>query len=87
MRRLLVLLLVLALVLLPGCGRRVQPTPEYSLNPDGSPDRLRWGMTYTQAARLVKQIAQDHPDARWGWYEPTRTELTVGLQNGHFLGT
>lgn len=87
MRRLLALLLVLALVLLPGCGRRAQPTPEYSLNPDGSPVRLRWGMTYTQAARVVKQIAQDHPDARWGWYEPTGTELTVGFPSGHFLGT
>lgn len=87
MRRLLALLLVFALVLLPGCRHRALPTPEYTLNPDGTVDRLRWGMTYTQAARVVKQIAQDHPDARWGWYEPTGTELTVRLPDGRFLGT
>ena len=63
------------------------PAPEYTLNPDGTVDKLRWGMTYTQAARVLKQIAQDHPDARWGWYEPTGTEVTVHLRNGHFLGS
>lgn len=85
MRRLLALLLVFALLLLPGCGKRADPPRAYTLNPDGTVDNLRWGMTYAQAARRVKQIAQEHPDAWWG-YEPEGTEVTVFMPQGTFLG-
>lgn len=84
MRRLLALLLVFALLLLPGCSK-TEETPQYNLNPDGTVDNLRWGMTYAQAARTVKQIAQEHPDAWWG-YEPEGTEVTVFMPLGAFLG-
>ena len=83
MRRLLALLLVFALLLLPGCGK-TEKTPQYNLNPDGTVDSLRWGMTYAQAARKVKQIAQEHPDVWWG-YEPEGTEVTVFMPQGTFL--
>ena len=86
-KRIIIVGVLLVLVIISGCGRRVVPTPEYTLNPDGTVDKLSWGMTYTQAARVVKQIAQEHPDARWGWFEPSGTELTVRLPDGHFLGT
>ncbi len=85
MRRLLALLLVFALVLLPGCRRRALPKPEYTLNPDGTVDSLRWGMTYAQAARTVKQIAQEHPDA-WLGDEPEGTKATVFMPQGTILG-
>lgn len=85
MRRLLALLLVFALLLLPGCGKRADSPRAYTLNPDGTVDNLRWGMTYAQAARRVKQIAQEHPDAWWG-YEPEGTEVTVFMPLGVFLG-
>ena len=85
MRRLLALLLVFALLLIPGCGKkRADPPRKYTLNPDGTIDSLRWGMTYVQAARTVKQIAQEHPDVWWG-YEPEGTEVTVFMPQGTFL--
>ena len=84
MRRLLAMLLVFALLLLPGCGKTVKP-PQYNLNPDGTVDNLRWGMTYAQAARMVKQIAQEHPDA-WLGDEPEGTEATVFMPQGTILG-
>ena len=83
MRRLLALLLVFALLLLPGCSK-TEETPQYNLNPDGTVDNLPWGMTYVQAARTVKQIAQEHPDVWWG-YEPEGTEVTVFMPQGTFL--
>ena len=85
MRRLLALLLVFALLLLPGCGKKADPPRKYTLNPDGTVDNLRWGMTYAQAARTVKQIAREHPDAWWG-YEPEGPEVTVFMPQGTLLG-
>ena len=85
MRKSVVFLLVLALVLLPGCGRKAPSTPEYTLNPDGTIDRLRWGMTYAQAGRVVKSIREQHPDILWG-DEPAVTELTVLLPVGVVQG-
>ena len=84
-RKLLALLLILALLPLPGCGKREYPPRAYTLNPDGTVDSLRWGMTYAQAARKVRQIAQEHPDAWWG-YEPEGTEVTVFMPQGAILG-
>lgn len=86
MRRLFSVLLMVFLLLLPGCGNRApKDDGPLTLNPDGTVDSLRWGMTYAQAARKVKQIAQEHPDAWWG-YEPEGTEVTVFMPQGAILG-
>ena len=86
MRRLFSVLLMVFLLLLPGCGNRApKDDGPLTLNPDGTVDSLRWGMTYAQAARKVRQIAQEHPDAWWG-YEPEGTEVTVFMPLGVFLG-
>ena len=84
MRKCTSFILVLVLLLLTGCSR-TEKTPQYTLNPDGTVGKLRWGMTYAQAARRVKQIAQEHPDAWWG-YEPEGTEVTVFMPQGALLG-
>lgn len=84
MRKSILFLLLLALILLPGCGGKPK-APEYSLNRDGTLGRLRWGMTYAQAARVVKSIREEHPDILWG-VEPEVSELTVRLPTGCVQG-
>lgn len=51
MRKCIVFLLVLALVLFPGCGKKA-PADQgpLTLNPDGTLGNLRWGMRWAEAA-------------------------------------
>lgn len=85
MRRLLALLLIIALLLLPGCGDRTADYHRYTLNPDGTLDGLRWGMTYARAVRRVKELRRTAPDAWWG-YAPPGSEAEVKLPDGTVLG-
>ncbi len=58
MRRIITLLLVLSLLLLPGCGKPAQPKDEgpLTLNPDGTLGNLRWGMSYGETAYADNRI-------------------------------
>ena len=57
MRRFLALLLLFALLLLPGC-RTKAPSDEgpLTLNPDGTLGNLRWGMRYAEAVNADSRI-------------------------------
>ena len=57
MRRSLAFLLVLALLLLPGCGPKAQKADgPLTLNPDGTLGNLRWGMRYAEAFHADSRI-------------------------------
>ncbi len=59
MRKAIAFLLILALLLLPGCGNR---TPKnFTPNRDGTLGRFRWGMTIAQACRVDERIAAMYP--------------------------
>lgn len=87
MRRLFSVLLMVFLLLLHGCGK-TEETPQYNLNPDGTIGDLRWGMTFTQAARAEKGIAHIYPGAAFLGSQPTdKSTLRIRLPDGEFLGT
>ena len=57
MRKLLALLLILALLLLPGCSPKARKDDSpLTLNPDGTLGNLRWGMRYAEAANADSRI-------------------------------
>ena len=76
MRRCIVLLLVLALLLLPGCGAKA-PADEgpLGINPDGTIGLLRWGMTREEAEKADRRIVFSS--------EPGRSDITCDVV---FLG-
>lgn len=87
MRKAVAFLLILALLLLPGCSK-TEETPRYTLNPDGTIGDLCWGMTFTEAARAEKSIAHIYPGAAFLGSQPTdKSSLRIRLPNGEFLGT
>ena len=86
MRRLFSILLMVFLLLLPGCSK-TEETPHYTLNPDGTIGDLRWGMTFTEAARAEKGIADIYPGAAFLGLQPTdKSILPIHLPKGEFLG-
>ena len=57
MRRLFSVLLMVFLLLLPGCGNRApKDDGPLTLNPDGTLGNLRWGMRYAEAASADSRI-------------------------------
>ncbi|MBR5701275.1 MAG: hypothetical protein IKX47_02315 [Oscillospiraceae bacterium] len=72
----LLLCLVLSFALM-GCGRGEKQTIRYTLNPDGTLNKLQWGMTFAQAAQAEKSIAKDN-------YQ-TQTQLEQGKDAGEEL--
>ena len=85
MRKTIAVILILALFLLPGCGRQAASWKEYTMNPDGTLDKLRWGMTYSQAVRTEKSMRRNNPDAWWG-YQPDGAEAELKFPDGTVLG-
>lgn len=59
MRKAIAFLLILALLLLPGCGNRT--SKDFTPNRDGTVGRFRWGMTLAQACRVDERIAARFP--------------------------
>ena len=76
MRKSIVILLLFALVLLPGCGTGA-PTDEgpLGINPDGTIGLLRWGMTREEAEKADRRIVFNK--------DPN---MPVGVSNVEFLG-
>ena len=87
MKRFVLFALCTALLLsLMGCGSRETVT-RYTLNPDGSLNKLRWGMTFAQAAKAEKGIAKDNDQTQAALEHGRDGENTlwISLPPGEFL--
>lgn len=84
MRKCIAFFLVLALLLLPGCKPRANTA--FDPNPDGTLGPFRWGMTWTEAARADKRIADEFPEAWLGYPEAARKGPYFTITDGTFLG-
>lgn len=83
----LLLCFVLSFALM-GCGRGEKQTTRYALNPDGTLNQLRWGMTFAQAAQAEKGIAKDNDQTQTQLEQgkDEGSELIVSLPPGELLG-
>ena len=83
----LMLCLVLSFALM-GCGRGEEKMTRYTLNPDGTLNKLQWGMTFAQAAQAEKGIAKDNYQTQTQLEQgkDAGRELIVSLPPGELLG-
>ena len=76
------------LLALMGCGSGNRKIPQYTLNPDGTLNKLQWGMTIPQAARVEKRITEDNPQTTLALEQgkDAGEELIITLPQGQLLG-
>ena len=88
-KKILILLLCLVFpVALMGCGSGDRKISQYTLNPDGTLNKLQWGMTFAQAAQAEKGIAKDNYQTQTQLEQgkDAGRELIVSLPPGELLG-
>ena len=88
-KKILILLLCLVFpVALMGCGSGDRKISQYTLNPDGTLNKLQWGMTIPQAARVEKRITEDNVQTTLALEQgkDAGEELTILLPQGQLLG-
>ena len=88
-KKILILLLCLVFpIALMGCGSGDRKISQYTLNPDGTLNKLQWGMTFAQAARVEKRITEDNVQTTLALEQgkDAGEELTFLLPQGQLLG-